>query len=222
MPSSSLLAPPAANVIDRLFGASETDDAAFAAFRAAHAGFVPRELPAARLAELTGDIYMPVSRETGVFLYQLVRAVRPRLVVEFGTSFGIAAVHLAAAVRDNGAGRVVSTELSPSKVAAARANLAEAGLSDVAEVWPGDALETLATLPGQVDFLLLDGWNHLYLPVLNLIEPGLSKGAVVVADDTVLFADDTADYLAYVRDPAHGYISSPLPIDDGLELSTRL
>ncbi|WP_242424001.1 O-methyltransferase [Frankia sp. EI5c] len=165
---------------------------------------------------------MPVSRATGAFLYQLVRAARPALVVEFGTSFGISAVHLAAAVRDNGAGRVLSTELSAAKAHAAGVNLAEAGLGDLVEIRTGDAMETLAALPGPVDLLLLDGWNHLYLPVLRLIEPRLSPGAMVVADDVELLAGETVDYLAYVRDPANGYVSASLPVDDGLELSTRL
>jgi predicted O-methyltransferase YrrM len=39
--------------------------------------------------------------------------------VEFGTSFGISTLHLAAAVRDNGTGRVITTELSAAKARAA-------------------------------------------------------------------------------------------------------
>lgn len=61
---------------------------------------------------------MPVSAVGGQLLYNLVRAVRPATVVEFGTSFGISTLYLAAAVRDNGTGRVITTELSKEKVAA--------------------------------------------------------------------------------------------------------
>jgi predicted O-methyltransferase YrrM len=142
--------------------------------------------------------------------------------VEFGTSFGISTIHLAAAVRDNGTGRVVSTELHPAKVARARANLAEAGLADVVTILAGDALQTLASLPGPVEFILLDGWKNLYLPVLRQLEPRLTPGALIVADDTVSMAAEMTDYLSYVRDPAHGYASVSFPESDGQEITCRV
>jgi predicted O-methyltransferase YrrM len=142
-------------------------------------------------------------------------------VVEFGTSFGISTIHLAAAVRDNGAGRVISTELNAAKAAQARANLAEAGLSDWVTILLGDARQTLATVDAPVGFVLLDGWKNLYLPVLKLLEPRLTPGALILADDTVSMAEEMPDYLAYIRDPAHGYLSIPFPESDGLEITCR-
>src|SRR5664279_3802175 len=118
-------------------------------------------------ADALSDVYMPVTPEAGRLLYSLVRATRPQTVVEFGMSLGLSGIHLAAAVRDNGSGRVVTTELSAAKIATAKENFAEAGLSDVITVLEGDALETLVTLPGKVDFVLLDGWKEFYLPVLE-------------------------------------------------------
>src|SRR6201992_1287068 len=92
-------------------------------------------------------------------LYSLVRPTRPATVVEFGMSFGISAVHLAAAVRDNGSGRGVTTELSSAKIAAPKKPFAATGLDDVITILEGDALATLADLEGAVDFILLDGWK---------------------------------------------------------------
>ncbi|HYP94449.1 MAG TPA: methyltransferase, partial [Mycobacterium sp.] len=63
-------------------------------------------------ADALSDIYMPVTPDAGRLLYALVRATRPSTIVEFGMSLGISAIHLASAVRDNGSGRVVTTELS--------------------------------------------------------------------------------------------------------------
>jgi predicted O-methyltransferase YrrM len=144
------------------------------------------------------------------------------MVAEFGTSFGISTIHLAAAVRDNGTGHVVSTELNAAKVARARVNLAEAGLAGQVTILEGDARETLADLPGPVGFVLLDGWKGLYLPVLHLLEPRLAPGALVVADDTISMAAEMTEYLSYVRDPAHGYLSVGFPESDGLEISCRV
>lgn len=156
-------------------------------------------------ADALSDFYLPITPAAGRLLYSLVRATRPGTVVEFGMSLGISALHLASAVRDNGAGRVVTTELSAAKVAAAKQTFAETGLDDVITVLEGDALTTLQTLDGPVDFVLLDGWKELYLPVIQLLEPRLSAGALVVADNTDM--DDTKPYLDYVRNPEHGYVS---------------
>ncbi|MEU7615307.1 class I SAM-dependent methyltransferase [Micromonospora rifamycinica] len=168
-------------------------------------------------ADLLGDIYMPISARGGDLLYALVRAARPQTVVEFGTSYGISTLHLAAAVRDNGVGHVTTTELSATKVRAARANIQAAGLSDLVTVQEGDALTTLGTVGGPIGLALLDGWKEMCLPVLRLIEDRLAPGALVVGDDSTF--GSMSDYLAYVRDPGNGYVSVDFPVEDGMELS---
>jgi predicted O-methyltransferase YrrM len=172
-------------------------------------------------ADALSDFYLPVTPEAGRLLYALVRATRPGTVVEFGMSLGISAIHLAAAVRDNGSGRVVTTELSAAKVAKAKKTFAETGLDDVITVRQGDALTTLADLDGPVEFVLLDGWKELYQPVIKLLEPRLAPGALIVADNTSM--DDTKPYLDYVRDPGNGYVSvNFLARDsDSMEISCR-
>jgi predicted O-methyltransferase YrrM len=170
-------------------------------------------------ADAMADLYLPISARGGDLLYSLVRASRPDTIVEFGTSFGISTIYLAAAVADNGHGHIYSTELSAAKVAAAHGNLLEAGLADKVTILQGDALETLRGVTGPVGLALLDGWKDLCLPVLKLIEPRLAEGALVVGDDINL--PSMADYLNYVRDPANGYVSVAFPVEDGMEISCR-
>ncbi|NTX50894.1 O-methyltransferase [Myxococcus sp. CA039A] len=160
---------------------------------------------------------LAVSRETGLLLYMLARGSGARTIVEFGTSFGISTLHLAAALRDNGGGRVITSEFEPSKVARARSNLEAGGLADLVEIREGDALKTLALdIPPRVDMLLLDGAKALYPDILRMLEGQLRPGALIVADN----ADDSPDYLARVRDPRSGYLSTPFAED--VELSMRL
>jgi predicted O-methyltransferase YrrM len=175
----------------------------------------------AERTEALSEFYIPVTPEAGRLLYALVRAARPATVVEFGMSFGISAIHLASAVRDNGAGRVVTTELSESKIAAAKQTFEETGLADVITILEGDALTTLEGLDGPVDFVLLDGWKDLYLPVLQLLEPRLPAGALIVADNAS--ASDMQPYLDHVRNPDNGYVSFNFPArdTDSMELSCR-
>jgi predicted O-methyltransferase YrrM len=172
-------------------------------------------------ADAMSAFYIPVTPEAGRLLYSLVRAIRPKTVVEFGMSFGISAIHLASAVRDNGAGKVVTTELSAAKITAAKKTFAETGLDDLITVLEGDALSTLKDLDGSVDFVLLDGWKELYLPVLRLLEPRLSPGTLIVADNTEMA--DTKPYLEYVRNVENGYVSvNFLARDsDSMEISCR-
>lgn len=133
---------------------------------------------------LTRQAYLAVTPQTARLLYLLVRSARARTVVEFGTSFGVSTLHLAAGLRDNGGGAVISTELEPSKAARARRNLAEAGLDDLVEILEGDARGTLPERGlSDVDLVFLDGANHLYGEVLTLLEPLLAEGALVVADN---------------------------------------
>jgi predicted O-methyltransferase YrrM len=163
------------------------------------------------------DFHLAISLETATLLNMLARSSRARNIVEFGTSFGVSTLHLAAALRDNGGGRLIGTELEGTKVAQARANIAAAGVGDLVEIRAGDAIETLASdLPETVDFVLLDGAKGLYPKVLALLEPRLRPGALIVADN----ADWSPEYLARVRDRSGGYLSVPFAGD--VELSMKL
>lgn len=163
------------------------------------------------------DMPLPVSRETGALLYMLARSTGAHSIVEFGTSFGISTLHLAAALRDNGGGKLITCEFEPSKVARAREHLTVGGVIDLVEMREGDALETLSRdLPANIDLVLLDGAKALYPEILALLQPRLRKGALVIADN----ADFSPDYMARVRAPASGYLS--VPFGEDVELSMWL
>ncbi|MFF1919836.1 O-methyltransferase [Streptomyces sp. NPDC058221] len=216
---NTLAEPRVSAALTRMFEAAARDDETSARLRSTQP-YDRESLSAQEFADAVQEIYMPISADGGKLLYNLVRAARPTGVVEFGTSYGISTLHLAAAVRDNGTGRVITTEMNRTKAAAARDTFAATGLDEVITVLEGNALQTLAALREPVDFLFLDGWKDLCLPVLQLLEPHIAPGTLVVADDVVL--PDLGPYLDYVRDTANGYHSVTFPVDDGLEISCRL
>lgn len=160
---------------------------------------------------LSGN-FLSVSPEFGRFLYSCVRACRPQVAVEFGSSMGISAIYTACALRDNGGGKLIGTELEASKVQRARANVEAAGLTGLVEFRIGDALETLKNIEGQIDLVLMDGAFILYLPVLKLLEPRLRTGALIIGENAI---EDAGGYLDYVRNPANGYLSQPIPFQEG-------
>jgi predicted O-methyltransferase YrrM len=215
--ATTLQDPRVANVLDRMYTESKNQMSLLRERR----GQFDRPMTTAERTEAMSEFYIPVTPEAGRLLYALVRATRPTTVVEFGMSFGISAIHLAAAVRDNGTGRVVTTELSASKIAAAKETFAETGLDDVITILEGDALITLEAMGGPVEFVLLDGWKDLYLPVIKLLEPRLPTGALIVADNTS--AADTGPYLDLVRNPDNGYTSFNFQVreSDSMEISCR-
>jgi predicted O-methyltransferase YrrM len=220
---NSLTTAPLSTVLERLFADSDASEATWRQ----ETGRLSPEERAARTRSMTDyrsfyttrakDVYLAVSRETAALLYMLGRSMKARSFVEFGTSFGISTLHLAAAAKDNGGGRVIGTEFEPSKVVRARANIAAAGLAEFVDIREGDALESLARdLPEAIDLVLLDGAKSLYPRVFALLAPRLRPGALIVADN----ADMSPEYLDVVRAPSSGYLSVPFAED--VELSMKL
>ncbi len=205
------------HVLDELQRRSEAEDPPAVARVRAHERRAGRRAYGRERGAVYGLAPLSVAPEVGALLYVLAMARRPATAVEFGSSLGYSTLHLAAAVRDAGAGVVISTELEPEKARIARENLAAAGLDDVVDLREGDALNTLRDVR-ELDLLFLDGWNNLYLSVLDLLEPRLTAGSLVIAD---LSAGDPeqAAYCERMHDPHSGYVSVDVPLDAGVVVS---
>lgn len=128
------------------------------------------------------NVYLPISKNQGQALRQLIIDNGCKQVVEFGTSFGISTIYLADAVRETG-GKVITTELLESKADRAFKNIKEAGLTDYVEIRVGDAMKTLKDYSSPIDFLFLDGWKDLYLPLFQLLEPHFHSNTLIYADN---------------------------------------
>jgi predicted O-methyltransferase YrrM len=162
-----------------------------------------------------------IAPEQGDLIYLLCRGLRTKRVAEFATSIGVSTLYFAAAMRDNGGGMVIGSELVPAKIEAARRNLAEAGLADYAEIRQGDARQTLRELGGPVDFVLIDGWPvaagpSLAREVIEIVTPQIRVGGHVINDNA------ESDFLDFVRNPSSGFLSITLPLKGGTELSVKV
>ena len=167
------------------------------------------------------DLYLAVDPANGLLCYQLLRALRARRVVELGTSMGISAIYLAAAVRDNGGGTVITTEVVPEKAARARENLGRSGLLDLVDLRVGDAMETLVDVTGPIDFVLNDIHPPVALPIMKRLAPQLRPGAVTLCGNAAVFPADYEEYLRWVRDPSNGFSSLQLPMRFAGEFSVK-
>jgi predicted O-methyltransferase YrrM/DNA-binding PadR family transcriptional regulator len=167
------------------------------------------------------DFGFSIAPEQGELIYLLCRTLRATRVVEFASSVGVSTLYLAAAMRDNGGGTVIGSEIVPAKIMAAQHNLATAELAAWVELRAGDARETLRNLGGPVDFALIDGWpgegsSSLARQVVEIVAPQIRSGGMLVNTSA------EADYHAWVRDPRNGFVSITLPIGGRSELSLKL
>jgi caffeoyl-CoA O-methyltransferase len=153
---------------------------------------------------------------TGAFLYGVLLALRPPLIFEAGSAVGYSTIWLALAARAYG-GRVIGSEIRPERVAAASANLAAAGLQDVAVVLEGDAAELVRQYE-RIDFLFLDAekddYGRLFLAAFDRVVPG----GLIVADNVV--SHDCRAYQEFVRSRSD-VLTITIPFERGLEWTIK-
>jgi predicted O-methyltransferase YrrM len=186
-----------------------------------HLLLLKRKMPWQKIEGKLDRYYMAIEPDQAAFCYLMAKSIGARKIIEFGTSFGISTIYLALAVRENGGGVVIGTELVESKAQQAKRNVDEAGLSDFVDIRIGDALETLKNETGPVDFFFNDGFPPLALPVTKIVAPLMRQGGVVFSDNVNLFKADYRDYLDYLRNPNNGFRSMLLEFSDPCEFSIK-
>jgi predicted O-methyltransferase YrrM len=155
-----------------------------------------------------------IGRAKGRVIRRLLEKHRSRRAVELGSLIGYSAILIAGSLAPGG--RLVCIEAHPYLATLVE----EAGLARRVRVVTGDALRVLPLLPGRFDFVLIDAAKEDYLDYLRQLEPKLSPGAVVVADNTGIFRRDVSPYLDYVRSTPERYKSREYEFgDDAMEVS---
>lgn len=128
-----------------------------------------------------------VAPSQGKWLHLLARMQGAIRILELGTLGGYSTIWLARALPPNG--RVVSLEFEPKHAEVARANLARAGLSSIAEVRVGKALDLLPVLAaegvGPFDLTFIDA-DKANIPAYFEWALKLSRrGSVIIVDNVV-------------------------------------
>ena len=177
-------------------------------------------LSAEEFAARRKSLMLAIGAEAGRFLNILVKSASPRRILEIGTSVGYSTLWLAEAARTVG-GRVVTVDNNPDKHAQARNHLTQAGLAGQVDLVTGDAVETIVNLTGTVDFVLLDSERSDYISTFDAIQPKLSPGGLIAADNMTFPPSEYAKaYQEHVRGTP-GYESIMVPIGNGIELSRK-
>ena len=172
------------------------------------------------LRQRLDEFLLPVGRATATLMNLLIKEGAARRILEVGSSYGYSTIWLAEAARAVN-GKVISLELRATKTEYARDQLARAHLEGQVEFRIGDAVASLAQLPGPFDFVLLDLWKDKYVPVFELLYPKLAPGAIIVADN-MLQPESARPHAEAYRErvrAAAGMSSVLLAVGNGLEVS---
>jgi caffeoyl-CoA O-methyltransferase len=123
----------------------------------------------------------------GQILSTLVRLKQPTISLEIGTLFGYSACWILEALGKKS--KLITVEQSKENYESAQFFLSQHEKSKQLKIVNASGLDFLATWPKdeKIDFLFLDADKGNYLNYLNLAKPYLSKGALVVADNSFLF-----------------------------------
>lgn len=121
--------------------------------------------------------------ETRVFLEELCKKEKPKKILEIGMAIGFSG----SVMLKSCDAFLTSCEASLPNIEIAKQNFEKQGLTNRVKIVEGDCLKTLPTLAlEKFDLIFLDGPKGLYLDILQLILPLLSKNGTLVADN-VLF-----------------------------------
>jgi predicted O-methyltransferase YrrM len=159
-----------------------------------------------------------VDLNTGAFLWQMVLAIRPKRILEIGSSTGLSTLFLASAAKRVGA-QVVGTEVLADRAETNNRQLAKAGLADVATIVAKDHREANEVTGERWDFVFIDAEKDDYPAHLQAIEPLLNPGAVILADNVI--SHDCRAYQEYVRSSGR-YTTTTVTQDRGIEMSVYL
>jgi caffeoyl-CoA O-methyltransferase len=188
----------------------------------------PRDRLLARMEEFAAERNQPIADpEVAQVERILVRALRPKRIIEVGTNIGYSVIVMG---RECGGDAVLETiELDPEILATAKRFVAEARLPCEVKFHQGAALEVLPRLAGPFDFVFIDCVKSEYEQYLDQLLPKLSPGAVIVCDNLLWGGkvaagvhDESTDALrAFNRRimTDERLMSTVLPLGDGLGVS---
>lgn len=142
----------------------------------------PRDALLERMEKLAAEEGHPIAdAEVAQLIRILVRATRPRRVLEVGTNIGYSVIVMG---RECDPDVVVeSIEIDHNILGVARGFVHEAQLPCRVVFHEGAALDVIPRLTGPFDFLFIDCVKSEYPRYLDLLLPKLERGAIVVCDN---------------------------------------
>lgn len=170
---------------------------------------------------ITEKEFLPIiGPDKGQVLIKVIHKTRPKRILEIGTLIGYSTIMMAKELDANAC--LTTIEIHADKAKLARENIEKADVRPKIDVIVGDTVKIIPKLTGKFDMVFIDAAKEEYFDYLKLVEKKFHKGSVIVADNVGIFADQTKEYLDYVRSSGK-YTSEYTPFgEDGVEVSVKL
>lgn len=121
--------------------------------------------------------------EQGMFLYFMIRMLKPQHILELGTYTGYSAISMARALENEG--KLISIDKNDELYPLAQQFVEKANLQDKIQLISGDAKTVIPTLDGTFDFVFIDADKREYIDYYNLIFSKVKSGGFILADNVL-------------------------------------
>ena len=165
--------------------------------------------------------FLPIiGPDRGQVLIKVIHKTRPKRILEIGTFVGYSTIMMAKELDADA--YLITIETHAGRAKLARENIEKAEVRPKIDVIIGDAVKVIPNLIGKFDMVFIDAAKEEYFAYLKLVEKKLHKGSVIVADNVGVFADQTKEYLDYMRSSGKYKSKYNSFGEDGVEVSVKL
>jgi predicted O-methyltransferase YrrM len=169
----------------------------------------------------------------GQVCYQVARMTKAKRIYELGSGFGYSTAWFAQAVKENGGGDVHHVVWDDDLSKQAKDTLDAMGYDNIVHYTVGEAVASLNETEGQFDLIFCDIDKQGYPEAIQASEEKLASGGTFIIDNMLwsgkIFdeSDKSADtegirIATGLLANSDKWVSSLLPIRDGLLISTKL
>ena len=171
---------------------------------------------------------LAITKDTGIFYNVLLKILKPKKILEIGTSTGYSSLWFADTMTRKNS-KIITIEKNPKKIKIARNNFRKAGVSSVIEIKQGIAKDVLMQLSTfgksreYFDFIFIDADKEEYSSYFDICLPMLKKGGIIAADNIIFprrFQKHIKKYLNHIKGIRH-IESITVPIGNGQEISLK-
>jgi predicted O-methyltransferase YrrM len=163
-----------------------------------------------------------ITRDTGLFLSILIRSIKPKNVLEIGTSNAYSTLWIADAVRHSN-GQVTTLEVSSEKARMARNNIERSGLSRYIDLHQEDVRIFLRNHADEsYDFIFLDAERPQYLSYWRELDRVLKSESLLVVDNALSpHPAELAEFFKTFED-THRFLTEIIHLGKGEYLAFKL
>ncbi|KAG2477010.1 MAG: O-methyltransferase family 3 [Nitrosopumilales archaeon] len=171
---------------------------------------------------------LAISSETGEFFNILLKAIKAKKILEIGMSVGFSTLWFADAILSNN-GKIITIEENRNKIAMAKKNFEEAGVSAQIEIQEGKALQILHKLATseldqqEFDFVFLDADKENNIEYFDLVLPLVRIGGIIATDNILYpekFRPEMKKFTEYIKSKPNVQTIT-LDLGNGEEISIK-